>query len=163
MRRLLIALALVAAGCTSTQDLGVTAGPSDSGPSEPAAPAPPAPSAVPLVAPERAPEVGPCPRSAPVDGAGCGVDVGWCSYRVDPAGGLAAKCACSIDRRWTCLLVRDNDRRNPLPADAVPLTSASCTEGAPCAEGVRCSVSGSSPRTCGCTSAGILLCTRPAQ
>jgi hypothetical protein len=28
---------------------------------------------------------------------------------------------------------------------------------------VRCTLSGESPRTCSCTSAGILLCTRPAQ
>lgn len=164
MRAALVGLLLAAAGCANVQELGST-------PPEPARPAPtsiataptaPTASSAPTV--QALPkELGPCPRSAPVDGASCAQDVGWCHYRIDPAGGVAANCACSVDRRWTCLLARDDDRRNPLAPDAVPLTNASCTEGAPCAEGVRCTVSGASPRVCGCTSAGILLCTRPTQ
>lgn len=104
---------------------------------------------------------GECPRSLPVDGASCSVDVGWCTYRSDPAGGVASGCACGADRRWTCLLIRDDHRLNVLPKEALPITASSCTEGAPCAEGVRCTVAGT--RSCGCTSAGILLCTHVAQ
>lgn len=161
MRRFSLLLpVLFSLGCPNVQDLGATppAPPDDAGTS----PSAPSSALIPVkVTPKQ--NAGACPSSAPEDGAGCSADVGWCAYRVDPAHGLAAKCACGVDRRWTCLLVRDDDRRNPLPADSMPLTYASCTEGAPCAEGVRCTISGASPRTCSCTSAGILLCTRPAQ
>jgi len=161
MRALFLVVAVATTACANVQDLGVTPPATDARPVEPSS-QPTTPPPPPLVPPTPA-QLVPCPSSAPVDGARCGADVGWCSYRVDPAGGLAAKCACGVDSRWTCLLVRDDDRRNPLPAAAMPLTAASCTEGAPCAEGVRCTLSGASPRTCSCTSAGILLCTRPAQ
>lgn len=154
------ALSLLAAACDNVQDLGATP-PREERPNGPAATT--SSSALTAVKPPPPVDIGPCPYSAPVDGASCSVDTGWCSYRVDPAAGLAATCACGVDRRWTCLLVRDDDRRNPLPASEMPITTASCTEGAPCVEGLKCMLSGPSPRTCSCTSAGILLCTRPAQ
>lgn len=157
-RALLLPLLLVAA-CNNAQDLGATP-PASEGPS---APAGSASTGLLALKPPPPVDIGPCPYSAPVDGASCAIDTGWCTYRVDPAAGLAATCACGVDRRWTCLLVRDDDRRNPLPASEMPLSNASCTEGAPCVEGLKCTVAGPSPRTCACTSAGILLCTRPAQ
>ena len=155
-----LATASTMTACTNVQDLGASPAPATS-----ALPAPAAPSssaAIPAPAPTSAEVLGACPSGAPVEGEGCSVDVGFCHYRVDPAHGLAATCACGVDRRWTCLVVRDDDRRNPLAPSTMPLSNASCTEGAPCVEGVRCAVGGVGARTCGCTSAGILLCTRPA-
>ncbi|MBI2392144.1 MAG: hypothetical protein HYV09_21320 [Deltaproteobacteria bacterium] len=164
-RRVTLALVKALGGlplvaCANVQDLGATPSPTrDAGPQglelRDGAPTPREEPVVDHGAP------GECPRSMPVDGASCSVDVGWCGYRSDPAGGVASGCVCGADRRWTCLLMRDDHRRNVLPKEALPLTGSSCTEGAPCAEGVRCTVAGT--RSCGCTSAGILLCTHLAQ
>lgn len=150
---LLALTCLGAFGCVAVQDLG-TERPAPVATSGSVGTAQPT-----TVAPVLEPSRDSCPAAAPTHGAGCAVSVGWCSYRVDPAKALAAKCACGSDRRWSCLLVRDDDRRTALPLSQMTLTTASCTEGAPCAERSKCSVA--KERSCICMSSGTLRCERP--
>ena len=152
MIRALLLLALGLAACANVQDLGTDRPTSSSTPSQPAS----EPGTGAAITPSLG---GICPAHAPTQGADCAVSVGWCSYRVAPREGLAAKCACGSDRRWSCLLVRDDDRRNELPVEKMRLTAASCTEGAPCGEGTKCTVG--KERACECMSSGRLRCERP--
>lgn len=140
---------IVPLGCVTVQDLGSekpTA--AASGSAAPIATTPPAIAPAPLDA---------CPTHVPNHGDDCALNVGWCSYRVAPAKGLAAKCACGSDRRWSCLLVRDE--RSVVPGAELLLTSAACVEGARCNEKTKCSVA--RERTCVCMSNGTLRCERP--
>lgn len=138
-------------GCVTVQELG-----NERPPAATSGSAAPAATTAPTLEPQL-PDT--CPNTAPLHGTDCALNVGWCSYRVAPAKGLAAKCACASDRRWSCLLVRDDDRRNPLPIEQLSLTTAACVEGAPCAESTKCSVV--RERTCVCMSSGTLKCERP--
>ncbi len=152
IRALLLVVFASSAACVSVQELGSDRAPevtaeSSARPANPTAPAiAPAPTGI-------------CPAHVPVHGNDCAVDVGWCTYRVSPREGLAAKCACTSDRKWSCLRVRDDDRRNVVPVESLTLTMASCTEGAPCAEGSKCRVG--KERACECMSSGRLRCERP--
>ena len=150
MMRIAFVTLLVPLGCVTVQDLGNE---------KPVAAASGSAAPVATTPPDIAPRVvDACPPSAPNHGDECALNVNWCSYRVAPAKSLAARCACGSDRRWSCLLVRDDDR-NPIPAAALAITTASCVEGAPCAEKTRCSVA--RERTCVCMSNGTLRCERP--
>lgn len=154
------AIALIAAGCARVQDLG-----SDPGAEPDAAPSGFDPDALGQApsdassAPAPAVTALACPAARPEERAPCAAAVGWCNYRVDPARALAAKCACGVDGRWVCLVVRDDDTR-ARPDDAEPvaptLTSVACTEGAPCADGVTCTIP--QTRSCVCMSSGRLAC-----
>jgi hypothetical protein len=151
MTRAFSLVLLVPLGCVTVQDLGnekpIAAASASAAPAATTTP--------PVIAPAPA-DV--CPPSAPNHGDDCALTLGWCSYRVAPAKALASKCACGSDRRWTCLLVRD-DVRSELPGAQLTLTTASCMEGAPCAEKTKCSVA--RERTCVCMSNGRLRCERP--
>jgi hypothetical protein len=93
----------------------------------------------------------------PADHVACS-NVAWCSYPLDGATGLAAKCGCSLGH-WLCLRVRDEHRANPVAVPDLPLTTAACTEGAACEEGSKCKLG--LERWCECTSSGRLRCVRP--
>lgn len=153
MSRALLVVALTASvACVSVQELGSERAPETTteGSARPST----------TTAPELAPApTGVCPSHVPLHGNDCEANVGWCTYRVSPREGLAAKCACGSDRKWSCLRVRDDDRRNVVPVEALTWTTASCTEGAPCAEASKCRVG--KERACECMSSGRLRCERP--
>jgi hypothetical protein len=98
-----------------------------------------------------------CPSSIPVETTACS-DVAWCAYPLDGATGLAVMCGCSLGH-WSCLRVRDDHRANPVPVADLPLTIASCTDGASCEQGTKCKVG--LERWCECTSNSRLRCVRP--
>ncbi|MGZ3478074.1 MAG: hypothetical protein ACXVCJ_26480, partial [Polyangiales bacterium] len=98
-----------------------------------------------------------CPAITPIDGALCSLNVSWCRYgRSD---GMTNRCACGVDKRWVCLVVADSPLRDPT-AD-FPVTNATCSEGSPCGEGVRCTIP--RVRTCTCMSSSRFVCTKPAE
>ena len=117
------------------------------------------PEAVSAVSAEPEREALSCPSAMPAENAACS-NVAWCSYPLEGARGLAAKCGCSLGH-WLCLRVRDEHRANKVPVEDLPLTTASCTEGSACEEGTTCTVS--HQRSCGCTSSGRLRCVSWTQ
>lgn len=150
---LVIALLLACEiACVQAQDLGSDRAPEVATTSSAAPetttppPIPPAPT-------------GTCPSVMPLEGADCIAAVSWCSYDLPPREGLVAKCACGSQRRWTCLRVRDDFSRFPIAVQSMTITTASCTEGAPCGEGTKCRVG--KERACECMSSGRLRCERP--
>jgi hypothetical protein len=154
MRALIVIAACLFAGCVNVQDLSDRRAPD---------PEPTAQESIarPIPALPAAPEAEPtsCPSAMPLENAACG-NVAWCSYPLDGASGLAAKCGCSLGH-WLCLRVRDDHRANPVAVEAVPLTTASCTEGAVCEQGTKCRLG--LERWCECTSSRRLRCVRPTH
>lgn len=160
--RVLASIALVAVcvgGCASVQELGNDAPSPQAAPSGLAVTAP-----VPqgdLAGNQADPVWQACPAAVPDDRAGCAMQVRWCAYPRGDGSGLTAMCSCGADKQWTCVAVRDTHRKNAVPLRDLSFTSAACTEGAPCAQGVRCAVD--TQRSCMCASSGRLLCSRAAQ
>lgn len=153
-RALLFSLLACAAGCAQSQDLGHT-------------PPPPAASSqgITPTTTEGAPQLdaGPaspldvCPAISPLDGARCALNYPWCAYpRTD---GLVNRCKCGVDKRWVCLVVSETPPRDS--EALLPVTNATCSEGAPCGEGIRCTIP--RVRTCTCMSSSRFSCTKPAE
>lgn len=148
-----VGLACTAAACTNVQDLG-----DNRRAPEPAATEQETiirPVSFPTAQPESTPTS--CPAAIPLENSACS-DVAWCVYPLEGASGLSAKCGCSLGH-WLCLRVRDDHRKNPVPVADLPLTNASCTEGASCEVGTKCKVG--VERWCECTSNSRLRCVRP--
>lgn len=152
--RLLVVVGLLA-GCAQSQDLGHTPPASSQNSAQGISPS------TTVVAPHADPgPVSPldvCPVISPVDGARCELNVPWCGYaRTD---GLVNRCKCGVDKRWVCLVIAETPPRDETAI--LPVTTPSCSEGAPCGEGFRCTIP--RVRTCTCMSSSRFSCTKPAE
>jgi hypothetical protein len=153
MRAAIVIAASLQLACVQVQDLGGDRAPETVTTSS----ATPETTAAPPIAPAPSAK---CPLIMPREGADCvSTVVPWCSYELPPREGLTAKCACGTQRRWTCIRVRDDFSRSPIPVESMTITTASCTEGAPCGESTKCRVG--KERACECMSSGRFRCERP--